>query len=219
MNQIRLETFGTKVIRVENALRSLQLGNGVLVIDNEDRENEGDLIFSAESLDEEKMAVLIRECSGIVCLCLPEEKIASLKLPMMIEKNTSTFNTAFTVSIEAKNGVTTGVSAKDRVQTIKTAISDEAKPDDLNKPGHVFPLAAKSGGVLEREGHTEATVDLMKLAGLKPYGVLCELTKSNGEMAKLPEILSFAKNNSYPVVTVNDIIGYRRTKESYIKYL
>ncbi|HJO95251.1 MAG TPA: 3,4-dihydroxy-2-butanone-4-phosphate synthase [Victivallales bacterium] len=210
MNQMSLEKFGDETARVKNALKSLQVGNGVLVIDDEDRENEGDLIFSAESLNDEKMAVLIRECSGIVCLCLPEEKIASLKLPMMVEENTSAFGTGFTVSVEASKGVTTGVSAKDRVQTIRTAINDNAKPGDLNKPGHVFPLSAKPGRVLEREGHTEATVDLMKLAGLKPYGVLCELTKPNGEMAKLPEIMKFAIANSYPIVCVNDLIKYRK---------
>ncbi|MCP4177535.1 MAG: 3,4-dihydroxy-2-butanone-4-phosphate synthase [bacterium] len=211
MNQMTLEKFGNKVTRVQNALTSLQSGNGVLVIDDEDRENEGDLIFSAESLNEEKMAVLIRECSGIVCLCLPEDKVASLELPMMVDNNTSSFGTGFTVSIEANKGVTTGVSAKDRVQTIRTAINDDAKPEDLNRPGHVFPLSAKPGGVLEREGHTEATVDLMKLAGLKPYGVLCELTKPNGEMAKLPEIMRFAIDNCYPIICINDLIDYRKT--------
>ena len=132
-------------------------------------------IFPAETVTEMQMALLIRECSGIVCLCLTEEKIDTLQLPMMVERNGSRFQTAFTVSIEASRGVTTGVSAADRVATVKAAVADDAKPKDLTSPGHVFPLKAKSGGVLERPGHTEATVDLMQLAGLKPCGVLCEL--------------------------------------------
>lgn len=154
--------------------------------------------------------MLIRECSGIVCLCLTEEKISSLNLPMMVNHNTSHYQTAFTVSIEAAVGVTTGVSAKDRVKTIQTAIADNAGPDDLNRPGHIFPLKAKNGGVLERAGHTEATVDLMRLAGLKPFGVLCELTNPDGTMAKLPQVIGFANRHNIHVLAVEDIIGYQK---------
>lgn len=171
-----LSLFGDATTRVRNGLEALRQGRGVLVVDDEDRENEGDIIFAAESLTNEQMAMLIRECSGIVCLCLTSERVRTLQLPMMVEKNTSSMGTGFTVSIEATRGVTTGVSAADRVCTIKTAIADGAEPADLCRPGHVFPLCAREGGVLERRGHTEATVDLMRLAGLKPYGVLCELT-------------------------------------------
>lgn len=205
--------FGTPVERVEKALSALRNGNGILVTDDEDRENEGDLIFAAESLTEPQMAMLIRECSGIVCLCLSDEKVQALQLPMMVADNSSRFQTAFTVSIEATAGVTTGVSAADRVTTVKAAISDQAVPADLSRPGHIFPLRARPGGVLERGGHTEATVDLMRLAGLKPCGVLCELTNPDGSMARLPEIISFAQKHGMPVVTVGDLVAYRQRQE------
>lgn len=213
MNQNLLCRFGNAEERVNRALGALRNGQGVLVTDNEERENEGDVFFAAESLTNEQMALLIRECSGIVCLCLPEEKVEALGLPMMVKQNTSSFQTAFTVSIEAAQGVTTGVSAADRVATIKAAIKEQACAQDLRQPGHVFPLRAKAGGVLERPGHTEANVDLMRLAGLKPYGVLCELTNSDGTMARLPEIVSFAQVHDMPVVTVDDLIAYRRLHE------
>ncbi|MDF2570736.1 MAG: ribB [Sporomusa sp.] len=213
MNQNLLSQFGGSRERMEQALNALRRGQGVLVTDDEDRENEGDLIFAAESLTVEQMALLIRECSGIVCLCLPDEKVKELQLSMMVKLNSSRFQTAFTVSIEAAAGVTTGVSAADRVTTIMAAIADNAKPEDLSCPGHVFPLRARPGGVLERQGHTEATVDLTRLAGLKPYGVLCELTNPDGTMARLPEIAAFAKKHQLPVVTVNDIVAYRRRLE------
>lgn len=195
--------------RVRAALASLRRGEGVLVVDDEDRENEGDLIYAASSLTEAQMALLIRECSGIVCLCLPVEKIRELDLPPMVAKNTSPYQTAFTVSIEASEGVTTGVSAADRVRTIKAAVAEGARPEDLRRPGHVFPLCARPGGVLERRGHTEATVDLMRLAGLPPYGVLCELTNPDGTMARLPEILRFGAEHGLPVVTVEDLAAWR----------
>ena len=198
--------------RVENALRALREGRGVLVTDNEDRENEGDLIFAAETLTPPQMAMLIRECSGIVCLCLPEEKIRALDLAPMVSNNSSRYQTAFTVSIEAATGVTTGVSAADRVRTVQAAIADDAGPADLHRPGHVFPLRARPGGVLEREGHTEATVDLMRLAGLKPYGVLCELTNEDGTMARMPRIQEFGRQHDLPVVTIDDLKAYIMTE-------
>ncbi|HWR55630.1 MAG: 3,4-dihydroxy-2-butanone-4-phosphate synthase [Bacillota bacterium] len=209
MNQNLLMRFGDSLARVESALDALRRGQGVLVTDDEERENEGDLIFAAESLTEQQMAMLIRECSGIVCLCMPEEKVHALALPMMVADNSSRYQTAFTVSIEAAAGVTTGVSAADRVRTVKAAIRDQAKPSDLNRPGHVFPLKARPGGVLERQGHTEATVDLMRLAGLKPYGVLCEVTNPDGTMARLPQIAEFAERHGMPVVTVEDLVSHR----------
>lgn len=201
---------GTTWKRVEKGLDALRYGRGVLVTDDECRENEGDLIFAAESLTESQMALLIRECSGIVCLCLTEEKVRALALPMMVESNGSRYQTAFTVSIEAARGVTTGVSAADRLTTIHAAIADNAQPADLVRPGHVFPLRARPGGVLERAGHTEATVDLMRLAGLKPYGVLCELMNPDGTMARLPEIMAFGDKHHFPVLTVEDLIQYRQ---------
>jgi len=195
---------------MEKGLESLAAGSGVLVADDESRENEVDLIFPAHSLTCEQMAMLIRECSGIVCLCLPSDKVEALGLAPMVADNSSPYQTAFTVSIEAASGVTTGVSAKDRVATVHTAIARDAGPASLNRPGHVFPLRAKPGGVLERAGHTEATVDLMTLAGLPPYGVLCELTNEDGTMARLPQAVSFAGTHGFPVLTVQDIIAYRK---------
>jgi len=204
-----LSIFGGPITRMERALSDLRNGKGVLVVDDEDRENEGDLIFSAENLTNEQMAMLIRDCSGIVCLCLTDEMATALDLPPMVANNTSSMGTGFTVSIEAKVGVTTGVSAADRVTTVKTAIADEAKPDDLARPGHVFPLRARAGGVLERRGHTEGTVDLMRLAGFKPAGVLCEVTNPDGTMARLPELIAYAQQHDIVVISIEDIVAYR----------
>ncbi len=216
MNQNLLTRFGNPKQRLAAGIAALQQGKGVLVADNEDRENEVDLIFSAHSLTTAQMAMLIRECSGIVCLCLPHSKAEALGLPPMVQNNSSPYQTAFTVSIEASSGVTTGVSAKDRVTTVQAAISENAAPQDLNRPGHVFPLRARPGGVLERDGHTESTVDLMTLAGLPPYGVLCELTNADGTMARLPQAVTFAEEHGFPVLTVEDIIAYRE-KETQLK--
>ena len=214
MNRTRLSSFGNSFERVERALQTLREGSGVLVTDDENRENEGDLIFSTDFLNEQQMALLIRECSGIVCLCLTEDKVNALKLSMMAENNSSRFGTAFTVSIEVACGVSTGVSAADRVMTIKAAVDDQAKPESLRHPGHIFPLKSKKGGVLERPGHTEATVDLNRMAGLRPYGVLCELTNPDGTMARMPQIMHFAEEHAFTVVTVEDIIVYRRFAEN-----
>lgn len=213
MNQSCLSQFGDPQERVENALAFLRAGQGVLLVDDEDRENEGDIIFSAEHLTVEQMAMLIRECSGIVCLCLDQEKLDRLGLEQMVPDNTSRNGTAFTVSIEARHGVTTGVSAADRVTTVKTAIDDNCTPDLLCRPGHVFPLRAAGGGVLTRRGHTEGTVDLMKLAGLKPAGVLCELTNPDGTMSRLPEIVDFARRHDMHVLSIDDLVNYRRAGE------
>ncbi|MDR3640833.1 MAG: 3,4-dihydroxy-2-butanone-4-phosphate synthase [Humidesulfovibrio sp.] len=210
MNQSLLARFGNPHTRVERALDSLRTGGGVLVVDDEKRENEGDLIYPAESVDEAQMALLIRECSGIVCLCLTDEHADTLNLPPMVEHNTSHNKTAFTVTIEAAQGVTTGVSAADRVTTVRTAVAEDARPEDLHRPGHVFPLRARPGGVLERAGHTEATVDLMRLAGLTPAGVLCELTNRDGSMARLPEVTAFAELHGLPVLAVADLVRYRQ---------
>jgi 3,4-dihydroxy 2-butanone 4-phosphate synthase len=210
MNQSLLSEFGDPLARVEAALAALRAGRGVLVADDEDRENEGDLIFAAQTMTNEQMAMMIRECSGIVCLCLTDERVRQLALPMMVEANSSHYQTAFTVTIEAAQGVTTGVSAADRITTIRAAIADGAKPSDLHRPGHVFPLRARTGGVLTRRGHTEATVDLMQLAGLKPFGVLCELTKEDGSMARLPDLVAFGRLHQMPVLTIEDLVQYRQ---------
>ena len=184
-----------------------------MVLDDEDRENEGDMIFAAETMTVEQMALTIRHGSGIVCLCLTEERRKQLDLPMMVENNTSAYGTGFTVTIEAAEGVTTGVSAAGRVTTVRAAIADGAKPSDLNRPGHVFPLRAQPGGVLTRGGHTEATIDLVTLAGSKPAGVLCELTNDDGTMARAPECIKFAQQHNMAVVTIEDLVAYRREHE------
>ena len=195
--------------RIANAIKDLQNGKGILLIDDENRENEGDIIFPASTITAPDMALLIRECSGIVCLCLTQEKANKLELNPMVENNNSRFHTAFTVTIEAKEGVTTGVSAADRVQTIKTAINPSAKPNDLNRPGHVFPLIARPKGVMERRGHTEGSIDIVKLAGLGNEAVLCELTNVDGTMAKVPQIIEFAEKHEMTVLTIEDIYEYR----------
>ena len=187
MNQSLLAPFGTAEERVKNALEAFKQGNGVLVLDDENRENEGDLIFPAETITTKQ-----------------------LDLPPMVSNNTSVNKTAFTVTIEAATGVSTGVSAADRVTTIKTAIADGAKPSDLHRPGHVFPLRAAANGVLQRNGHTEAAVDLARLAGYKEAGVICEITNDNGTMARIPELIEFVKEHGYPIVTIEDLIEYRK---------
>ena len=209
MNQTLLSSFGTPFERVENALAALREGRGVMVLDDEDRENEGDMIFPAETMTVEQMALTIRHGSGIVCLCITEDRRKQLDLPMMVENNTSAYGTGFTVTIEAAEGVTTGVSASDRVKTVKAAVAIDAAPTNLRRPGHVFPLVAKDGGVLERPGHTEATVDMMKIAGLPPHGVLCELTNPDGSMASLRQMDTFALRNDLAALSVRDIIEYR----------
>lgn len=213
---VSLSSFGTSEERVRAALDSLGNGSGVCVVDDENRENEGDLIFSAQHLTVPQMAMLIRYCSGIVCLCLTDERVRMLELPMMTERNTNTQGTAFTVTIEAAQGVTTGVSAADRVATVKAAAASGARPEHLRRPGHVFPLRACPGGVLERRGHTEATVDLMKLAGLEPCGVLCELTLENGEMARLPQVADFALAHHMPLCSVEDVAAWRLRSDTKV---
>lgn len=196
--------------RVKRAIADLRAGRGVMVVDDENRENEGDLILSTDFLTVEQMALMIRACSGIVCVCLRDKDCKRLQLPQMVENNTNTQGTAFCVSIEAAHGCTTGVSAKDRVTTIKAAANPNGKPEDLLRPGHVYPLRARANGVLERRGHTEATVDLMRIAGLNPAGVLCELMNEDGTMAKLPQVCEFANLHGLCVITVEDLVRYRQ---------
>ncbi|MBN6070541.1 3,4-dihydroxy-2-butanone-4-phosphate synthase [Aggregatibacter actinomycetemcomitans] len=210
MNQSLLSPFGTAEERVKNAIEAFKQGDGVLVLDDENRENEGDLIFPAETITAAQMAKLIRYGSGIVCLCITDELCKQLDLPPMVNHNTSVNKTAFTVTIEAAEGVSTGVSAADRVTTIKAAIADGAKPSDLHRPGHVFPLRAAPNGVLQRNGHTEAAVDLARLAGYKEAGVICEITNDDGTMARAPELVEFVKQQGYAIVTIEDLIAYRR---------
>ncbi|MDM1536593.1 3,4-dihydroxy-2-butanone-4-phosphate synthase [Myroides odoratimimus] len=195
--------------RVNQALSFLKSGKGVLLLDDQDRENEGDIIFSAHLISEQDMAMMIRYCSGVVCLCLTNDKADELELPYMVTENSSRFQTPFTVTIEAAEGVTTGLSAADRLTTVRAASDKNAKPADLARPGHIFPLRAKNGGVLERNGHTEGAIDLMKLAGLPPQAVLCELMNDDGTMARLPEVVEFAKEHKMMVLSIADLVYYR----------
>lgn len=198
--------------RVAAALQALREGRPVLLSDAGDREDEADLILAAERLTVARMAQLIRDCSGIVCLCLTDERVRALELAPMVSVNESRFGTAFTVSIEARQGVTTGVSAADRLTTIRAAIAPGARPVDLARPGHVFPLRARPGGVLERAGHTEGAVDLARLAGLMPAAVLCELTNPDGSMTRGDGVARYAAAHGLPSLTIAELIRYRQMR-------
>lgn len=202
---------------IPTALDALRAGRMVIVVDDKDRENEGDLIVAAECVTEEQMAFLIRHTSGIVFLSLSREIADQLNLPPMVERNTSKRGTPFTVTIEAAQGIDTGVSARDRVQTVRSAMNPAARPEDLSRPGHIFPLRAQDGGVLWRAGHTEASVDLCKLAGLRAGSVGAELMHEDGTMMRLPALEQFAREHGFPVVSVADLIAYRRRHETFIR--
>ena len=195
--------------RIAQALDAMREGRPVVLLDDDDRENEADLILAAERLTNANMAMMIRECSGIVCLCLSAEKVRKLGLRPMVENNRSQYGTAFTVSIEAREGVTTGVSAADRITTIRAAIADDAGTDAVVSPGHVFPLVAVDGGVLQRRGHTEGSVELARMAGLSSAAVLCELMNPDGTMARRAEALAFAELHRLPVLTIADLVAWR----------
>ena len=196
--------------RIAAALDAMRAGIPNILLDDFDRENEADLIVAAEHINNDTMALMIRECSGIVCLCLPDDKVRALELPPMAPDNGSRFGTPFTVSIEARHGVTTGVSAADRVTTIRAAIAPDARPDDVVRPGHVFPLRATPGGVLARAGHTEGSVDLARLAGLQPAAVLCELMNPDGTMMRGEQIEQFAAERDFPILTIAELIQWRK---------
>ncbi|RDI42577.1 3,4-dihydroxy-2-butanone-4-phosphate synthase [Aquicella lusitana] len=206
-----------EIKRVEKALAELRQGRMVILTDDASRENEGDLVFPAEMITPEIMNFMIREGSGIVCLPLTSDKLKQLQLPLMVppNENTSFVSTPFTISIDAKE--VSGVSAADRVKTVQLAISDDAKPEDLARPGHVFPLHAKDGGVLERQGHTEGSIDLMRLAGLKPAAVICELMNTDGTMTRGEQLENFAAQHGLTLLSVNDILAYRLNRENLIE--
>jgi len=205
------------ICTVEEALNDIRLGKMVILCDDEDRENEGDLTMAAEKVTPEAINFMAKYGRGLICLTLTEEKLKQLNLPLMVDNNTSPFTTAFTVSIDARRGVSTGISAHDRAATILTAIADDARPDDLVRPGHIFPLQARRGGVLKRTGQTEGSVDLARLAGLKPAGVICEIMKDDGSMARMPDLEKFAAEHNLKVTTVASIITYRIKKELLVR--
>ena len=205
------------VSTIEEAIQDIREGKMFILVDDEDRENEGDLTMAAEMVTPEAINFMARYGRGLICLTLTGEHVDRLGLPMMAARNTSRFGTAFTVSIEARRGVTTGISAHDRATTIRTVMRDDCSPDDIATPGHVFPLRAKDGGVLMRAGQTEGSVDLARLAGLKPAGVICEIMKDDGTMARMPDLEVFAEEHGLKIVTIADLIEYRLRKESLVK--
>ncbi len=204
-------------LTTEQAIDEIKKGRMVILVDDEDRENEGDLTMAAQAVTPESINFMAKYGRGLICLSMTGEMVDRLNLPMMVEDNTSQFETGFTVSIEAKEGVTTGISAADRATTILTAVADEAKPEDLVMPGHVFPLRARKGGVMVRVGQTEGSVDLARLAGMKPAGVICEVMDEDGTMARMPALEEFAKEHNIGICTIADLVEYRLRTESFVK--
>jgi 3,4-dihydroxy 2-butanone 4-phosphate synthase / GTP cyclohydrolase II len=202
---------------IENAIDAIARGEAVIVVDDANRENEGDLIIAAEKTTPEAMAFMVRHTSGVICMPLEGSRLDELQLPMMVSENTTAYRTAFTVSVDAKRGTTTGISAADRTTTVHALIDPACRPDDLARPGHIFPLRYREGGVLKRAGHTEAAVDLARLAGLSPAGVLAEVVNDDGTMARLPELERFAAEHGLMLISIADLIRYRRHREKLVR--
>ncbi len=207
----------TAVERVHRALEDIRAGKMVILVDDEDRENEGDLVMAAELCSAEAVNFMVRHARGLVCLTLTEEHVKQLDLPMMVDENKSSRSTAFTISIEARHGVSTGISAQDRAHTILVATAPDAKAHDIVSPGHIFPLRARPGGVLQRTGHTEGSVDLARLAGLRPAGVICEIMNDDGTMARMPDLEGFAKTHGLRILSIADLVQYRLEHEQLIE--
>src|SRR5512147_2307215 len=203
--------------RIEAALEDIRQGRMIILVDDEDRENEGDLTMAAEKVTPEAINFMARHGRGLICLTMTDERIQQLNLPMMVSENRSSMGTAFTVSIEARHGVTTGISAQDRAVTIRTAVGKDTRPEDLVSPGHVFPLKARRGGVLVRTGQTEGSVDLARLAGMEPAGVICEIMKEDGMMARMPDLEKFAAQHGLLIVTIADLIDFRLQNERLVR--
>ncbi|HKL81233.1 MAG TPA: bifunctional 3,4-dihydroxy-2-butanone-4-phosphate synthase/GTP cyclohydrolase II [Desulfobacter sp.] len=204
-------------LTIEQAIEDIKKGKMVILVDDEDRENEGDLTMAAEAVTPESINFMAKHGRGLICLSLDSSIADRLDLPMMVEQNTSQYETGFTVSIEAKRGVTTGISAADRATTILTAVDDETGPQDIARPGHIFPLRARDGGVMVRIGQTEGSVDLARLAGMKPAGVICEIMDDDGTMARMPSLEEFAKKHGIGICTVADLVQYRLKTERFVK--
>jgi 3,4-dihydroxy 2-butanone 4-phosphate synthase / GTP cyclohydrolase II len=202
---------------IENAIAAIQRGELVVVVDDADRENEGDLIMAAENVTPESMAFMIRHTSGVICMPMLGERLDDLRLPLMVAHNTEVQRTAFTISVDAVHGTTTGISAADRATTVRALIDSDTQPEDLARPGHIFPLRYREGGVLKRAGHTEAAVDLARLAGLSPAGVLAEVVNDDGSMQRLPQLEKFAAEHGLQLISIADLIRYRRHREKLVK--
>ncbi len=205
------------LIKTEEAIKDIAAGRMVILVDDEDRENEGDLTIAAEKVTPEVINFMASYGRGLICLSLTGEKVEALKLPLMVQNNTSPFKTGFTISIDARYGITTGISAYDRAKTVLTAIADNAKPEDLVHPGYIFPLRARKGGVMVRAGQTEGSVDLARLAGLKPTGVICEILDEDGKMARMPALEKFSEKHGINICTIADLIEYRMRTESFVR--
>jgi len=201
---------------IPDAIDDIRNGKFVIVVDDEDRENEGDLIMAAEKVTPETVNFFVTHGRGLVCVCLTEERIEKLKLHPMVEKNTAKLGTRFTVSVDAVKNTTTGISAQDRAVTIQTIVDENSRPEDLARPGHIFPIEALRGGVLSRAGHTEASTDLARLAGLRPIGVLCEIMDDDGTMKRVPKLMEFARKYNLKIITIRDLIAYRRQTEKLV---
>ncbi len=204
------------VSSIEEAIEDIKAGKMIILVDDEDRENEGDLYMAAEAADAAAINFMAKYGRGLICLAMSGEIVDQLNLPMMVPQNTSPFGTGFTISIEARTGVTTGISAADRARTIQVAVAPDAGPRDLVSPGHIFPLRAKDGGVLVRTGQTEGSVDISRLAGMRPAGVICEVMKEDGTMARMPDLEIFAKEHGLKIVTIADLVEYRLQKEQLV---
>lgn len=203
-------------LTIEEAIRDIHAGRMVILVDDEDRENEGDLCMAAEAVTPDAINFMAKYGRGLICLSMTPEKIDSLDLPPMVDNNTSPYGTGFTVSIEARCGVSTGISAADRATTVQTAVADDAMPRDLVRPGHIFPLRAREGGVIVRAGQTEGSVDLARLAGMKPAGVICEIMDEDGTMARMPSLEKFSEKHGVGICTIADLIEYRMRMESFV---
>ena len=212
-------TMFTMFNTIEEGLAALKSGKPVILVDNEARENEGDLILPAEFTTAEHINFMTHHARGLICLSLSEADFNRLEIPMMVERNRTPYQTAFGVSFEAAEGVSTGISAQDRAHSILTAINPNSRPHDLIMPGHMFPLKARNGGVLVRAGHTEGSIDLMRLAGLQPAAVICEIMREDGHMARLPELIPYAKQHNLCLLKMDDLIQYRLTHETLVKNL
>jgi 3,4-dihydroxy 2-butanone 4-phosphate synthase/GTP cyclohydrolase II len=207
----------TGVASVEDAIKTVKAGKLIIIVDDEDRENEGDLMVAAEKVTPDIINFMAMHGRGLICLSMTQERLRQLGLPLMVTENTGQFQTAFTISIDAKEGTTTGISAYDRAKTVLTAIDPETRPSDLARPGHIFPLEAVEGGVLKRTGQTEAAVDVSRLAGLAPAGVICEIMNEDGTMSRMPDLVAFSQTYDIPILTIADLIQYRMRHELLIQ--
>lgn len=196
------------VARIEDAINAISRGEMVIVVDDEDRENEGDIIAASDSITHQQIAFMMNHARGLICVAMPGERLDALDIPLMVSRNTESLKTAFTVSVDYIPGTTTGISAADRAKTVRALVSEGSRPEDFARPGHIFPLRANPQGVLGRTGHTEAAVDLCRLAGKFPSGTICEIANDDGTMARLPQLEVFAERHGLLVVTIKDLVSY-----------